>query len=169
MLPQAKVALEYSPDNDIPYVSHVDAGTVDMLRSLGVEVVSSANLLQAFSAWTPEQLAAHLKAAEHVLQAKDIAFEFLSLQTQMGTTIRETTLQKVITDYFDSHRASSTTTHPSSVSARTRATHTILLKAGAGRRFQAGRCRFNRPLGQAARRRRALCRHHLDGLLRGTL
>ena len=102
MLPQAKVALEYSPDNDVPYVSHVDAGTVDMLRSLHVEVVSSADLLQAFSAWTPEQLAAHLKAAEHVLQAKDIAFEFLSLQTQMGTTIRETTLQKVITDYFDS-------------------------------------------------------------------
>ncbi len=101
MLPQAKVALEYSPDNDIPYISHVDAGTVDMLRGLGVEVVSSADLLQAFSAWTPEQLDAHLKAAEHVLQAKDITFEFLSLQTQMGTTIRETTLQKVITDYFD--------------------------------------------------------------------
>ncbi|CAN5880662.1 M24 family metallopeptidase [soil metagenome] len=101
LLPQAKVALEYSPNNDIPYVSHVDAGTVDLLRSLGVEVVSSADLLQAFSALTPEQLAAHLTAAEHVVQAKDIAFEFLALQTQMGTTIRETTLQKVITDYFD--------------------------------------------------------------------
>ena len=104
LLPQAKIALEYSPDNDIPYVSHVDAGTVDMLRSLNVEVVSSADLLQAFSAWTPEQLAAHLTAAEHVLQAKDIAFEFLALQTQMGTTIHETTLQKVITDYFDAQK-----------------------------------------------------------------
>lgn len=103
MLPQDRVALEYSPDNDIPYVSFVDAGTVDLLRSLQVEVVSSADLLQAFSAWTLHQLEAHLKAAEHVLQAKDVAFEFLSLQTQMGTTIFETTVQKVITDYFDSH------------------------------------------------------------------
>ena len=103
MLPQAKVAVEYSPNNDIPYVSHVDAGTVELLRSLGVEVVSSADLLQAFSAWTPEQLDAHLQAAKHVLQAKDIAFEFLSLQTQVGNAVRETDVQKVITDYFDSH------------------------------------------------------------------
>ena len=104
LLPQGKVAVEYSPNNDIPYVSFVDAGTVDLLRSLGVEVVSSADLLQAFSAWTPEQLDAHLQAAEHVMQAKDIAFEFLSLQTQMGNEVRETNVQKVITDYFDSHR-----------------------------------------------------------------
>lgn len=103
MLPKTKVALEYSPNNDIPYVSHVDAGTVDMLRGLGVEVVSSADLLQAFSAWTPEQLKAHQSAAEHVLQAKDIAFEFISLQTQMGNSLRETDVQNVITDYFDSH------------------------------------------------------------------
>ena len=103
ILPQGKVAMEYSPNNDIPYVSHVDAGTVEMVRGLGVEVLSSADLLQAFSAWTPAQLDAHLKAVEHVLQAKNIAFEFVSLQTQMGNSLRETDIQKVITDYFDSH------------------------------------------------------------------
>lgn len=103
MLPQAKVAMEYSPNNDIPYVSHVDGGTLEVIRSLGVEVVSSADLLQIFSAWTPDQLAQHEQAAQHVLQAKTIAFEYLSLQTQMGNALRETDVQKVITDYFDSH------------------------------------------------------------------
>jgi len=103
ILPKGKVAMEYSPNNDIPYVSHVDAGTVEMIRGLGAEVLSSGDLLQAFSAWTPAQLEAHLKAVEHVLQAKDIAFEFVSLQTQMGNSLRETDVQKVITDYFDSH------------------------------------------------------------------
>ncbi len=103
MLPKAKVALEYSPMNDIPYVSQVDAGTVDLLRSLGVEPVSSAEILQVFSIWTEEQLEAHIKAAGFVMAAKDIAFEYLSLQTQVGTKIRETDVQKVITDYFDMH------------------------------------------------------------------
>lgn len=103
MLPKGKLAMEYSPKNDIPYISHVDAGTVEMLHSLGFEPVSSGDLLQAFSAWTPAQLDAHQKAVEHVLQAKDIAFEFVSLQTQMGNSLRETDVQKVITDYFDSH------------------------------------------------------------------
>lgn len=103
MLPKAEVALEYSPNNDIPYVSYVDAGTVDMLRSLGVVPVSSANVLQAFSAWTPEQLAQHQNAAEHVLHAKDLAFDFIKNHTAKES-LRETEVQRVITDYFDQER-----------------------------------------------------------------
>ena len=103
LIPQDTVALEYSPNNDIPYVSFVDAGTVDLIRSLGVEVVSSANLLQSFALWTPSQHRAHLEAAEHVVNAKDVGFNYLSLHAPMGKTIRETDVQKVITDYFDSH------------------------------------------------------------------
>ncbi|MFN6965102.1 MAG: M24 family metallopeptidase [Pyrinomonadaceae bacterium] len=59
-----RVAMQYSPNNDIPYISRVDAGTVEMVRSLGVDVVTSADLVQQFEAvWTPEQLAMHNEAA----------------------------------------------------------------------------------------------------------
>ena len=62
--PKPRVAMQYSPNNDIPYISRVDAGTVEMVRSLGVNVVSSADLVQQFEAvWTPEQLAMHTEAA----------------------------------------------------------------------------------------------------------
>ena len=59
-----RVAMEYSPNNDIPYIARVDAGTVEMVRALGVDVVTSADLVQQFEAvWTPEQLAMHNEAA----------------------------------------------------------------------------------------------------------
>lgn len=59
-----KIAMEYSPNNDIPYISRVDAGTIEMVRALGVEVVTSADLVQQFEAvWTPEQLQMHTEAA----------------------------------------------------------------------------------------------------------
>ncbi|HEX7021480.1 MAG TPA: M24 family metallopeptidase [Trueperaceae bacterium] len=100
MLPQAEVALETSPMNDIPYVSYVDAGTIEFLRSLGVRPVSSANLLQAFSAWTPRQLEQHLEAVKHVEQARELAFAFL--QERSGKLeVRETEVQKVIRDTLD--------------------------------------------------------------------
>src|SRR5262245_23335157 len=58
-----RIAMQYSPNNDIPYVSRVDAGTIEMVRSLGVKVDSSADLVQQFEAvWTPEQLAMHTEA-----------------------------------------------------------------------------------------------------------
>lgn len=59
-----RIAMQYSPNNDIPYISRVDAGTIEMVRSLGVTVDSSADLVQQFEAvWTPEQLAMHTEAA----------------------------------------------------------------------------------------------------------
>ena len=59
-----KVAMEYSPNNAIPYLSKVDGGTLDLVRSFGVEVVSSASLLQRYtSVLDPEQKASHLEAA----------------------------------------------------------------------------------------------------------
>lgn len=59
-----RVAMQYSPNNDIPYIARVDAGTVEMVKSLGIDVVSSADLVQQFEAvWTPEQLAMHTEAA----------------------------------------------------------------------------------------------------------
>jgi Xaa-Pro dipeptidase len=58
-----RVAMDYSPRGAIPYVSRVDAGTVEMVRALGVEVVSSADLVQRFeAALGAEQLAGHRRA-----------------------------------------------------------------------------------------------------------
>lgn len=103
LLPEGEVALEYSPMGDIPYVSHVDAGTVDLLRSLGVVPVSSANLLQAFDAWTKAQRQAHDEAARHVVKAKDLAFSYLARQLQAGQEVREAEVQGVIVAYFEKH------------------------------------------------------------------
>ncbi|MBX3291292.1 MAG: M24 family metallopeptidase [Acidobacteria bacterium] len=60
---QLRIAMQYSPNNDIPYISRVDAGTIEMVRSLGVKIETSADLVQQFEAvWTPEQLQMHLEA-----------------------------------------------------------------------------------------------------------
>src|SRR4051812_30352400 len=45
-----RVAMQYSPNNDIPYISRVDAGTIELIRSFGVEIVTSAELVQQFEA-----------------------------------------------------------------------------------------------------------------------
>jgi hypothetical protein len=60
-----KVAMEYSPGNNIPYISRVDAGTIESVRDLGVEVVSSGDLVQRFEAlWSAEALASHQTASD---------------------------------------------------------------------------------------------------------
>ena len=62
-----RVAMQYSPNCAVPYVAMVDAGTVELVRGLGVDVVTSANLIQFFeSRWTEEQLEMHLEAARKV-------------------------------------------------------------------------------------------------------
>ena len=60
-----RIAMQYSPNNDIPYISRVDAGTIEMVRGLGVDIATSADLVQQFEAvWTDEQLAMHKEGAE---------------------------------------------------------------------------------------------------------
>jgi Xaa-Pro aminopeptidase len=57
---QKKIAMQYSPNNDIMYVSMVDAGTVEFLRGLGKEIVTSADLVSQFEAvLTADQIASH--------------------------------------------------------------------------------------------------------------
>ncbi len=67
-----RVAMEYSPRNAIPYVSNVDGGTLELVRSLGVEVVSSANLVQRFEAcWSEEQANDNFECAKHLREIVD--------------------------------------------------------------------------------------------------
>lgn len=62
-----RVAMQYSPNNNIPYISRVDAGTVELIRSFGAEPQTSADLVQIFEAvWTPEQKETHDRAADNI-------------------------------------------------------------------------------------------------------
>ena len=97
-----RVAMEYSPFAAIPYVSRVDAGTVELIRSLGVEVVSSADLVQQSEArWTADQYAGHLESAHLILQIKDEAFAWLSKQLHDGMPVTEYDVQSLIMKRFD--------------------------------------------------------------------
>ena len=59
-----RIVMQYSPNNDVPYISRVDAGTIEMVRSLGINIETSADLVQQFEAvWTDEQLQMHTEAA----------------------------------------------------------------------------------------------------------
>src|ERR1700731_229912 len=61
------IAMQYSPRNAIPYVSMVDAGTVELVRSVGPRIYTSADLVQKYEAcWTAEQLESHIAAGEIV-------------------------------------------------------------------------------------------------------
>ena len=76
--PGTKVAMEYSPMATLPRASKVDAGTIEMLTSLGVEVVSSADLVQyATQRWSAAQLAFHRRSAEHLGRIVLQAFEYI--------------------------------------------------------------------------------------------
>jgi Xaa-Pro dipeptidase len=80
-----KVAMQYSPNNAIPYVSIVDAGTVELIRSFGVDVVSSANLVSIFeSHLSNEDLKSHIEASEVMQMVKDEAFREIARRIKAG-------------------------------------------------------------------------------------
>lgn len=84
-----RVAMQYSPNNDIPYISRVDAGTIEKIRSLGVKVETSADLVQQFEAvWTDEQLAMHKEGA--VKLQKIILEAFADIKRRMNENIPTT-------------------------------------------------------------------------------
>lgn len=106
-----RVAMEYSPGAAIPYVGRVDAGTIEMVRAAGPEVVSSADLVVIFEAcWTPEQKALHDRAAKDTLLAKDEAFALIRERLASGRSVTESEVQAFIQSHFTSHGL--TTHHP---------------------------------------------------------
>lgn len=99
-----RIAMEYVPRNANPYVSRVDAGTIELVRSFGVDLVSSGDLVQLFEAcWTDEQWAMHLEAARHTRSAYDVAFGYIARAVKAGKSPRETEVQQVILDHFQKH------------------------------------------------------------------
>jgi Xaa-Pro aminopeptidase len=95
------VAMEYSPMCAIPYLSRVDAGTVEMIRARGIEIVSSGDLVQQFeAAWTDEQLATHRAASESLYRIKDRAFTTAFDAITRGRTLTEYDLQQQMVQWF---------------------------------------------------------------------
>ena len=110
------VAMEYSPNAEIPYISRVDAGTLEWIRSMGVEVHTSAELAQRMEARLSEaQATGHQDSARLVLQAKDHAFAWIGSQLRDGKKITEYDVQQVILGQFD--EMDLVTDHPPIVAA----------------------------------------------------
>jgi Xaa-Pro dipeptidase len=105
------IAMEYVPRNANPYVSRVDAGTIELVKSCGVEVVPSGDLIQMFEAcWDDAQWAMHQKAAKHTTSAYDAVWKFIGERTRTGGSVRETEVQQHILDHFQ--RNGLVTDHP---------------------------------------------------------
>jgi Xaa-Pro aminopeptidase len=97
-----RVAMEYSHECAIPYLSRVDAGTAEAIRARGVEIVSSGDLVQQFeAAWTPEQLSSHQSAADALYRIKDRAFDAAGDAVRKGASMTEFALQQQMVQWFD--------------------------------------------------------------------
>jgi Xaa-Pro dipeptidase len=96
------VAMQYSPKNGIPYVSMVDAGTVELVRSLGPKVVTSADLVQKYEAcWSKEQVESHFAAGRAIDRIVREAFEHAASCVKEKKALTEYDLQQFIRRKFD--------------------------------------------------------------------
>jgi Xaa-Pro dipeptidase len=98
-----KVAMQYSPKNEIPYVAMVDAGTVELVRGAGPKVVSSADLVQKYEAcWSAEQLESHLSAGVAIDRIVRGAFEHAAKCVREKKPLTEYDLKHWILKEFES-------------------------------------------------------------------
>lgn len=96
-----RIAMEYSPRCAIPYVSKVDAGTMELIREFGIEVVTSADLVQHYEAcWNDEQLKDHKDTANHLKQIVDLTFDFIKKKIKSESIISEYDVQQFMLSEF---------------------------------------------------------------------
>jgi Xaa-Pro aminopeptidase len=99
-----RVAMQYSPMNAIPYISRVDAGTIELIRSFGIEIITSADLVQRFEAvWTSDQLASHRDASEKLRRIVDEAFQHVRESILANKPLNEYGLQQFILSRITHH------------------------------------------------------------------
>ncbi|HET9226020.1 MAG TPA: Xaa-Pro peptidase family protein [Thermoanaerobaculia bacterium] len=97
-----RLAVQYSPNNELPSVSRIDAGTADLLKAAGIEMVSSADLAQRFAAtWSQEQLEGHRRANVHLHRIALEAFNRVGDALRRGDQIDEYAVQRFILDQFE--------------------------------------------------------------------
>jgi Xaa-Pro dipeptidase len=99
-----RIAMDYSPQCAIPYVSRVDAGTIELVRATGVEVVSAADLIQRFEATlSSAQLASHQRAAEHLRRVVDETWENVAQRIANSIPASEPWIQDYVMSRIDEH------------------------------------------------------------------
>ena len=97
-----RVAMEYSRNCAIPYISRVDGGTLELVRSRGVEIESSGDLVQRFEAvWDAHALATHRDASQALYRVKDRAFELIAKRARDGEAMTEFAIQQQMAAWFD--------------------------------------------------------------------
>jgi Xaa-Pro dipeptidase len=97
-----RVAMEYSPLGRLPYIGLVEAGTIELVKSFGVEIISSADLVAAFQArLTNKQIESHRKAAADLIRIKNGAFAFIAEALKNGNDIDEYDVCRFILDAFE--------------------------------------------------------------------
>ena len=85
-----RIAMQYSPECAIFYVSLVDAGTIEIVRALGIDIVSSVDLVQQFEAcWNADQLESHLEAGRRVDRVRREAFERIAAKHKLKERVGE--------------------------------------------------------------------------------
>src|SRR5262252_6605386 len=98
--PYHGIVMQYSPNNQIPYIGLVDGGTIELVRSFGKDVVSSANLVARFEAvLTDEQIASHFKARDAIDKIVPAAFQEIGRRVRNGGA-NEYEMQKWILEAF---------------------------------------------------------------------
>jgi Xaa-Pro dipeptidase len=96
-----RIAMQYSPNNDIPYMSRVDAGTIELIRSFGVEIMPSADLVQRFeAALTEEQRASHMEAADKIHRIIMDGFTEIARRIRAGEPTTEYDIQQFMERRF---------------------------------------------------------------------
>ena len=97
-----RVAMEYSRNCAIPYISRVDGGTLELVRARGVEVESSGDLVQRFEAiWDAHALATHRDASAALYRIKDRAFELIAQRVRDDEALTEFAVQQQMAAWFD--------------------------------------------------------------------
>jgi len=95
------IAMEYSPQGNIPYISRVDAGTLELIQKIDKRVVSSADLLQlTISRWKRIGLKLHTEAAQKLSKIKDEAFYLIREKVRSKQKITEYEVQQFILKCF---------------------------------------------------------------------
>lgn len=106
-----KIAMEYSPSNSLPTISIVDAGTIELIKKGGAQVISSANILQKYtSVLNEEQVKSHFAAASVLQNIINAAWDFIRDALKKKTTLTEYQVQQFILEEMFSHGC--TTDHP---------------------------------------------------------
>jgi Xaa-Pro aminopeptidase len=108
-----RIAMQYTPENSIPYISRVDAGTIELIRSFGVEPVSSADLVARFEAvWTDAQLESHMKAADNIHNIIQEAFAEIARRMRANEPTTEYDIQQFMVRRFEEENMTCDGDHP---------------------------------------------------------